>query len=116
MESDLQEIAIANSILESTAKKAVAWLVRQRSNWLVIFDNADDTASEIHKYLPDSAFGNILITTRSWKLSSFAPQSSFEVGDMESAEALYLFSKFYPPVLDKKFEVGNELLKVNHFT
>ena len=47
-----------------TEKDALHWLASHRKNWLLIFDNADDTKLNLRTYFPRGNHGNIIITTR----------------------------------------------------
>jgi len=62
---------------------------KDRSPWLLVYDNVDDVKINLAKYLPESTFGCILITTRNLSLSHLAtaPQLHLELGPMTPAEA-----------------------------
>ena len=45
-------------------RAALHWLSNQDKRWLLIIDNADDPAIDLHDYFPKGGKGYILITTR----------------------------------------------------
>jgi hypothetical protein len=63
IDMDLSCIARAKESGES-AKDALTWLARQREEWLILFDNADDTTLNLREFFPRCSHGHILITTR----------------------------------------------------
>ena len=69
---DLENIAQANEAGKS-AQNALTWLARQHEEWLLVFDNADDTTLNLHNYFPCCSHGNILITSRNRDTCIHAP-------------------------------------------
>ncbi|KAJ7727608.1 hypothetical protein B0H16DRAFT_1778590, partial [Mycena metata] len=70
---------------------AVKWLVAQKEDWLVFFDNADDPKLDLHKFLPLCNHGNIIITSRNPELRVYG--SHFPVSGMEEEDAIALLLK-----------------------
>ena len=75
----------------SSAASALRW-ISEKSNWLVIYDNADGGYQIVEKFLPPGNRGNILITSRNLELVRIT-ENSMEVLDMGEEEALLLLSK-----------------------
>lgn len=63
VETDLKNLAQAKHIGE-TFDDACTWLRAQRSNWLILYDNADDVQLNLGQYIPNCSHGNFIITTR----------------------------------------------------
>ncbi len=90
----LRQIAQANNASPeavSSAAHALKWISR-KSNWLMIFDNADGGYQVVEKFLPPGDGGNILITSRNFELCRIT-EDSMEVLEMEEEEALLLLFK-----------------------
>ncbi|HXP49251.1 MAG TPA: tetratricopeptide repeat protein, partial [Bacteroidia bacterium] len=60
---DLRNIALAKEVGNSD-QDALGWLCKQHDEWLLLFNNADDTTLNLQEYFPSGSYGNILITTR----------------------------------------------------
>ena len=75
--------------LESTASR----------DWILLLDNADNVVdfesnnSEISKFLPQGAKGNIILTTRSLAVAEREDCNVIEVGKVNDTEARELFSR-----------------------
>jgi hypothetical protein len=69
--ADLRSIAVTKGTGES-ANDALNWLTRQRKEWLLLFNNADDTMLNLRDYFPPCAHGNILITSRNHDIRQHA--------------------------------------------
>ncbi|KAF8603736.1 FabD/lysophospholipase-like protein [Ceratobasidium sp. AG-I] len=78
-----------------TPEDALAWLASQRKRWLLVFDNADDPNLNLNDYFPQSAHGDIIITTRNQQVINHAtgPESYCRVGGMRPEDALQLLLK-----------------------
>ena len=61
--ADLKNIALAKEVGNSE-RDTLEWLYRQHNEWLLLFNNADDTTLGLQKYFPSGSHGNILVTTR----------------------------------------------------
>ena len=89
--ADLSNIAITKGIGESE-KATLDWFSRQREEWLLVLDNADDATLNLRPYLPSCSHGNILITSRNRDTCFYAPQSC-QVSNMRSENARDLLLK-----------------------
>ncbi|CUA67657.1 hypothetical protein RSOLAG22IIIB_07504 [Rhizoctonia solani] len=47
-----------------TPKDLVDWLESCKERWLVVFDNADNSSTDLQRYIPARGGGSVLITTR----------------------------------------------------
>ena len=81
----LANIALSKGIGKSE-KAILDWFSRQREEWLLVLDNADDPTLNLRPYLPSCAHGNILITSRNREICFYAPQS-YQVSDMRPEDA-----------------------------
>ncbi|KAJ6580477.1 hypothetical protein DFH09DRAFT_294754 [Mycena vulgaris] len=89
--SGLKNIAMARS-LGNDPDDALQWLQSKPSDWLLLFDNADDPKLDLNKFLPKCSHGNILLTSRNHGLRVYAG-GDHEVKDMEEGEAGELLLK-----------------------
>lgn len=88
IKADLEALSPPN--VEPSINSALHWLTSQReSNWLLIFNNADDTKLNLGQFFPQSRFGNILITTRNQKLLNLST-SSERLAKMDPEDAIKL--------------------------
>ena len=89
--TDLKIIALVNGIGDSV-KDALYWLSGQRKEWLLLFNNADDTSLNLHDYFPHCSHGNIIITTRNHNTCLHAThlQSAFQISGMLHDDAKQL--------------------------
>ncbi|KAK7039318.1 FabD/lysophospholipase-like protein [Favolaschia claudopus] len=94
-ETDLKLLAPMGS--EDTAHQGLQWLASQQSEWLLLFDNADDPKLDIGKFFPPCSFGNILITTRNPEVCQHAELclngQVFRVSDLDVKDAKNLLLK-----------------------
>ena len=86
--TDLENIAQAKAAGESS-QNSLSWLARQREEWLLLFNNADDTTLNLGNYFPCCSHGNILITSRNRDTCIYArsPESNCNVSDLAPDEA-----------------------------
>ncbi|KAJ7698288.1 P-loop containing nucleoside triphosphate hydrolase protein [Mycena rosella] len=91
IDTGLKNIASTKNV-GSTADDALQWLSSQPSEWLLLFDNADDPKINLHKFLPQCNYGNILITSWNPGLQVYTG-SDFLVSDMEEPDAVQLLLK-----------------------
>lgn len=78
---------------EQSVEAARSWLAGQdNGNWLLIFNNADDTDLNLGQFFPSSRSANILITTRNQELLILS-SSAKKVADMEHEDAVKLLFK-----------------------
>ena len=90
----LRQIAQANNAppeVASSAANTLRW-ISSKSNWLMIYDNADGGYQVVERFLPPGNGGNILITSRNYELCRIT-DDSMEVAEMEEEEALSLLFK-----------------------
>jgi hypothetical protein len=101
---DLKNIALAKEVGNSD-QDALGWLSRQHDEWLVLFNNADDTSFSLQKYFPPGYHGNILVTTRNRAicLHSQGTESHCEICEMTPNDAKELLLK----IVRMKEECGN---------
>ncbi|THH05314.1 hypothetical protein EW146_g9936, partial [Bondarzewia mesenterica] len=85
IDTDLKNIALAEGIGNS-AQDAISWLVGQRENWLLLFNNADDPSLNLRTYFPPCSHGNIIITSRNREMRRHATQSS-QIADVTPDDA-----------------------------
>ena len=87
--SDLHAIA-RNERIGNTANDALLWLSGHHEEWLLLFDNADDTKINLRDFFPICSHGNILITSRNPELCFHAPHANCRVSEMEYHDAIDL--------------------------
>ena len=87
----LNNIALAKGIGKSE-EATLHWFSRQRDEWLLVLDNADDPTLNLRPHFPSCAHGNILITSRNCDSCVYAPQFS-QVSDIRPEEARDLLFK-----------------------
>ncbi|KAK0487161.1 P-loop containing nucleoside triphosphate hydrolase protein, partial [Armillaria novae-zelandiae] len=70
------------------------FLRRIHENWLVIFDNADDSNVDLGNYIPQCNHGNIIITSRLTEVKQMAsPDFHINFQDLEQSDAVDLLLK-----------------------
>src|SRR5205823_11810039 len=69
--------------------KALRWLEQCPEPWLLIYDNADETAF-LPPYLPIQGQGSILLTTRASAVGALAPSLEVEALSLEEGIQLLL--------------------------
>jgi hypothetical protein len=97
-----------------TILHALQWLVARRTEWLLLFNNADDTGIDLQQFMPECNHGNILITTRNPALPVHALDSCHRLSDMEDADAveLLLQSSLTESTPEKK-QIAREIVQVS---
>src|ERR1700722_9518537 len=85
---DLRNIAVTKGIGDSE-NNALNWLSRQCKEWLLLFNNADNTMLNLRDYFPHCAHGNILITSRNHDIPQHATgqRSRCKVSGLTETEA-----------------------------
>ncbi|KAJ7838653.1 P-loop containing nucleoside triphosphate hydrolase protein, partial [Mycena olivaceomarginata] len=98
-----------------TTEHALQWLITQQTEWLLLFDNADNTGIDLQQFMPRCSHGNILITTRNPGLCVHAPDSHYRLSDMEEADAveLLLRSSLTKSTPENK-QIAREIVQVLH--
>jgi hypothetical protein len=76
--ADLENIARSKGKGES-AEDALRWLSKLIEEWLLVFDNADDTKLNLLKFFPRSSNGNIIVTSRNSETRDHAPDQRSEL-------------------------------------
>ncbi|KAF8600495.1 hypothetical protein BDV93DRAFT_476415, partial [Ceratobasidium sp. AG-I] len=71
IQAGLKSLAVTKRAGKSS-DDAIAWLATHHEQWLLIYNNADDTKLDIHSWFPPCAHGSILITTRNRQLVNHA--------------------------------------------
>ncbi|KAG9081254.1 hypothetical protein FRC06_005690, partial [Ceratobasidium sp. 370] len=101
IELDFKNIARAKNAGD-TLEDSFYWLKRNESNWVILYDNADDTRLDLRRYFPDCPHGNLLITTRNKKLVAYArgPRSDHAVSGLSPGDAVDLLSKVSKQEID----------------
>ncbi|KZS93989.1 TPR-like protein, partial [Sistotremastrum niveocremeum HHB9708] len=95
--TDMENIARVKCEGGETVEDALRWLADEKKEWLILFNNADDTSLNLSQYFPQCAHGNILITTRNPQLRRYAPKANHQVADMEPDEAKDLLIRIVDP-------------------
>ncbi|KAJ7827110.1 hypothetical protein B0H14DRAFT_3144690 [Mycena olivaceomarginata] len=89
LDTAFKNIAIAHKIGNSS-HDALSWLITQIEEWILLFDNADDTNINLFPFFPRCTHGNIIITSRNPQLTAHGPTSHSKVGDMDEINAIDL--------------------------
>ncbi|KAG8718742.1 hypothetical protein FRC09_012178 [Ceratobasidium sp. 395] len=94
--ASLKGFALAKKLGE-TYEDTLRWLELAPTQWLLVFDNADDPELGISKFIPGGSYGSVLITTRLRTLVMLGrphgPESDCAVGGMDAEEGLELLLK-----------------------
>ncbi|KAJ7431117.1 hypothetical protein FB451DRAFT_1574010 [Mycena latifolia] len=85
IENDLITLALVKQV-GKTPHDSLLWLSHQQSEWLIVFNNADDPHLNLVQYFPSGSHGNILITSRNPNLRQHA-YTEHKVDRMELQEA-----------------------------
>lgn len=67
-----------------------AWMANA-DNWLLVLDNLDDVALNVHKFLPERASGAVIITSRDSRVVGSIANSGMELQQMSFEEGVRLF-------------------------
>jgi hypothetical protein len=70
---DLKNIALVKGKGDSH-EDTLDWLAKMHGEWLLFFNNADDTTISLREYFPNCSHGNIIITTRNPETSAYVSQ------------------------------------------
>jgi len=84
--------AIVSGSAEQSVDASLQWLAHQHDRrWLIFFDNADDPGLDLGKFIPRTASGNTLITTRNQSVCLLAGvDASIQVAGMRSDDSTQL--------------------------
>ncbi|CAE7146267.1 unnamed protein product [Rhizoctonia solani] len=117
IEKSLKGFAEARGIGQSH-QDVISWLESCGERWLVVFDNADDHATNLRQYMPARGRGgSVLITTRLPDLAALAvgPGSMCHLSGMSPADATALLMKIACSrdrcITDRDTEAAEELVK-----
>lgn len=88
-EYDLQ----ASSNPKSGVVIVLKWISSLKTDWLMVFDNAECDPSLVEKFIPPGKRGNILITSRNVSMGRITSNNSVEVDEMNKEEAVSLLLK-----------------------
>jgi hypothetical protein len=112
IQAGLKNIALTQSI-GSDHEDALLWLASCSTEWLLVFDNADDPKLNLFNFIPQSTCGNILITSRNPQLHVHAPGAHHRVSDLEQEAAvqLLLVSAAEPATSENEM-LATEIVKV----
>lgn len=112
IKAGFENIAVTQS-LGKKHQDASRWLARCHSEWLLLFDNADDPNINLHQFFPQSSGGNILVTSRNHEFCVLAPDAHHQISDMEEEDAVHLLltSSTYPVITEKKI-LATKIVKV----
>ena len=111
--AELKNIALAREIGD-TANHTIVWLASQIKEWLLLFNNADDTGTNLSKFFPSCCHGNILITTRNHETIIHAPGFSYNVASLKPEDAKNLLLGIIKPVVtDETNTLVEAIVKVH---
>ncbi|KAJ7443672.1 hypothetical protein FB451DRAFT_1437075 [Mycena latifolia] len=85
IESDLSSIAHVKGV-GKTFQDTLGWLCHEHTEWLIVFNNADDAQLKLSQYFPSCSHGNIIITSRNRTLDQ-AVEAKLKVEQMELNQA-----------------------------
>ncbi|KAJ7438590.1 FabD lysophospholipase-like protein [Mycena latifolia] len=85
---DLVTLALVKKV-GKTFQDSLLWLSHQHTEWLIVFNNADDINLNLSQYFPSGSHGNILVTSRNPDLGQLA-QATYKVEQMALEEAIDL--------------------------
>ena len=112
IDTELKNIALARAIGDK-ANHTIAWLASQTEEWLLLFNNADDTSLNLSKFFPSCCHGNILMTTRNHETIIHAPGFSYNVASLKLEDAKNLLLGIIKPVVtDETNTLAEAIVKV----
>lgn len=113
IETSLKNIALAKQT-GGSSKDALNWLSTKGKQWLILFDNADDPKIDLHQFMPQCNYGNIVITSRNQELRYYAGADS-RVSDLEEKDAIALLLKgACQKFSDENQAIAAEIVKVKN--
>jgi hypothetical protein len=113
IDADLKNIALGKEIGEN-ANDTVIWLAGKREDWLLLFDNADDTTLNLSPFFPSCSHGNILITSRNRETLIHAPGFNYNVGSLTPEDARDLLLGIIEQVItDETRVLAEPIVKVS---
>ena len=113
IDADLKNIALGKEIGEN-ANDTIIWLTGKREDWLLLFDNADDTTINLSRFCPSCSHGNILITSRNRETLIHAPRFNYHVGSLTPGDARDLLLDIIKQVItDETLVLAEAIVKVS---
>jgi hypothetical protein len=113
IDADLKNIALGKEIGEN-ANDTIIWLARKCEDWLLLFDNADDTTLNLSQFFPSCSHGNILITSRNRETLIHAPGFNYNIGSLTPEDARDLLLGMIKPVItDETCILAEPIVKVS---
>jgi hypothetical protein len=114
IEADLKSIALAKHAGDSPSD-ALAWMARLTEEWLVVYNNADDTSLDLRQYFPACSTGKILVTTRNRRMITLAQgvEPYSHISEMLIEDAQRLLAKV--TMREDTGASGGALIKVRYF-
>ncbi|KAG5334087.1 hypothetical protein C0989_004381 [Termitomyces sp. Mn162] len=88
----LIQVAHNAQLREAIPAAALVWFCYE-TEWLMIFDNADDPDLDLWKFFPACSHGNIIITSRNKACIKYAPGNFYKVGEMSNEDSLSILLK-----------------------
>ncbi|KAJ7712823.1 P-loop containing nucleoside triphosphate hydrolase protein [Mycena metata] len=114
IQTGLKNIAILKDFGDSP-QDGLLWLTTNIEEWLLFFDNADDSSINLNDYIPQCDHGNVIITSRNPGLCVYAGSNSL-VSDMEEEDAVTLLLKSaLQKATNRTEEIAAELVKLLHY-
>ncbi|KAJ7437343.1 P-loop containing nucleoside triphosphate hydrolase protein [Mycena latifolia] len=115
IENDLMTLALTKKV-GKTFQDTLLWLSHQHTEWLIVFNNADDIHLNLMQYFPPGSHGNILITSRNPDLRQLA-QATHKVAQMALEEAinLLLSAAQYDIMDDNNRDLGKQIVQKLHW-
>ena len=94
LSADFANIALVKNV-GKTDKDALHWFGSNRENWLLIFDNTEDTTLNLQTYFLREKHGNIIITTRNQGACIHSDsEATCDVSQLSHEDATTLFLGF----------------------
>ncbi|KAJ7437327.1 FabD lysophospholipase-like protein, partial [Mycena latifolia] len=112
IENDLVTLALAKKVGKAF-QDSLLWLSNQHREWLIVFNNADDTNLNLGQYFPSGSHGNILVTLRNPDLGQLA-QATHKIEQMtlEEATNLLFTAARYDTMEVADRDVGKQIVQV----
>ena len=87
--------SVQASFLDDSVESVLQWMSGIQEEWLIVFDNADDTpVYVVERFIPPGNRGNILVTSRNRSMGSLISfENMIEINEMEEADAITLLLK-----------------------
>ncbi|KAJ6483656.1 hypothetical protein DFH09DRAFT_1461458 [Mycena vulgaris] len=114
IENDLITIAL-NKGVGTTVRESLLCLSHQRTEWLIVFNNADDNHFKLSHYLPSCFHGNVIITSRDKTLCQLAgAEHKVDRMELEEATDLLLSVAGCDIMAAEDRELGKQLVQKLH--